>query len=290
MILEPNTQSSLDFSINNPADTASYYIQAVVRAVVSNKVIGTYNLSLVTGQYYRTPWTTPVDPTGTGYEIVIIFSVYTDAAYTQLSTIYGATMQKYIVRHLAANSVVGGGQGAGVDYARIEKLLRDMLAALPIPKSQEAYSDSRVLVAIEQVNDMLETMGEGMNNVSAFTDLKDALAAHKSAITSHIDGSVAPLAKKLDEHEKNETARHSEVRADSADLQSRIAGIDTDRMAESVDNLGKKLDDVHDATMKGLKKPVSFQMTMEGKRTTEPDEEEINVPQTVDKYLKASQS
>lgn len=267
MILEPNTPSSLDFSINNPSDTATYYIQAVVRAVVANKVIGTYNLSLITGQYYRAPWTTPVDNSGVGYEIVIIFSVYTDAAYTQLSAIYGATMQKYVVRHLASQNLGGftrGGQ-EGVDYKKLEKLIRSIISELPPPKELEAYDDMPVMQSLHELRALVEDMDSRSDRGNALaenrqSELLQTIAGHVIDLKGHISKEVGGAKTAIASHDAQDDRRHAEsISAHEATHEGiKTLGEDHEEQAGHHQETLDKMDEVGEELGKHVDTPLTL--------------------------------
>lgn len=263
MILEPNIASSLDFSINNPSDPTTYFIQAVVRAVVANKVIGTYNLSLVTGQYYRAPWTTPVDNSGIGFEIVIIFSVYTDSGYSQLSPAYGATMEKYVVRHLASQNLggfAGGSRGEGIDYKKLEALIRKIVAELPKPVQAMELDQTPVIRSISELKNFIEGMGqlndEGLAGLA--DSLVKRLSEHEAAIKGHVSAEVGSAKEEVRgsvaNHEAASNARHVDVLASGEGLANTIGEMKDDdapdsrhkevmgRMEDMEDELGKRID------------------------------------------------
>lgn len=267
MILEPNTPSSLDFSLNNPSDPATYFIQAKVRAVVSNTVIGTYNLSLVTGQYYRSAWTTPVDASGVGYEIAILFSVYTDAGYTQISPVYGTTMEKYVVRHLAAQNLGGFTQGGGttVDYKKIEKIIRAILAEAP---KLDPYDDMPVMQAIHELHTLVEDREAKTDQEKSLigirqNELLNTIAGHVNEIKGHVSKEVASINDRIEDSDANAAGRHQESisghKATHAGLKT--LGDDHETMAGQLNDHDEASEGRHKEAMTGIGKPISLKLS-----------------------------
>lgn len=296
MILEPNNPSSLDFSLNNPSDLSTYYIQAVVRAVVANTVIGTYNLSLVTGQYYRAPWTTPVDASGVGFEIVILFSVYTDAGHTQLSPAYGTTMVKYIVRHLASQNLGGFTRGGGdVDYKKLESMMQKAISGIKFPEEDHSDMQEGFSAIMKILGAMPEKFSEELKKaVQVMQTLSEQRHGElKDHVTHAVTDSGKEIAENVYQHEQNSDARHTEalgahkaVSDKVDDMNEKIPEPQEDvpgilPPTQAVAAVGKKVDDLknliaehHAKSIKEIRKPVNFNFGARGGEPAEEGEDE----------------
>ena len=75
----PQVPTVIDLALNNPSDTNTYYVSAVVQDKLSGATLLTKNLTDNGNHYFSTPWTTPQDPTGQGRELLVMLSVYNDS-------------------------------------------------------------------------------------------------------------------------------------------------------------------------------------------------------------------
>lgn len=301
MILEPNNPSSLDFSLNNPSDQATYYVQAMVRATVSNTVIGMYKLSLVTGQYYRAPWTTPVDASGVGFQIVILFSVYTDAGYTQLSPVYGTTMVAYTIRHLASQNLGGFTRGSDVDYKKLEKMVQKAVDGIKFPEEDQ----SNMQVGFGAIMKLLDAMPgklsaeikKVMQTMQAMSEARHA--EMKKHVSKEIGDTGSEIAQHVRTHEGNSATRHIEAVGATNDVADKLGDID-EKIPEpqedvpgilpptqAVQQVGKKVDDLkgmlekhHQESIKEIRKPVNLNL---GTRTPEANNDEPPEKKTANK-------
>lgn len=202
MILTPSKAFLIDYKINNPSDTATHYVRAVVKNAISGITLASLNLTDNGSSYFSREWITPGDPSGTGLQISILTTVYDDAGYTTESLVYGTTLTSYIVRDLAGiRSMLGGGvQGQQFDYKEIEKIIRAVVLENK-PVEIEKYNDEHVVQAIQDVQkDVREVKDEvilsGSQNIDAVEAVGENLKTHitkteKSAdIKKHVSEQV----------------------------------------------------------------------------------------------------
>ncbi len=111
--IAPNIKDKLYYQIPQLQDTATYYVRAVVKDLISSSILGTYNLDALGNQAFSKEWTTPPDNTGgNGRTLVITFTVYDDAGYSTPSVNYGAKAEYFRVIQ-PWNLMVGGSSGWG---------------------------------------------------------------------------------------------------------------------------------------------------------------------------------
>ncbi len=110
--IAPQIKDRLYYQIPQLQDTATYYVKAVVKDLISGTVLGTYELDALGNQAFAKDWMTPVDNTGgNGRTLVVTFTVYDDAGYTTPSMNYGAKAEYFRVIQPWNPMISGGGSG-----------------------------------------------------------------------------------------------------------------------------------------------------------------------------------
>lgn len=134
--LNPQENFPITRELDNPFDTATYYVQAKVYELKNRNLLDTVNLTDYGNQTFWAAWQVPADTSGMGRHIYIVTNVYTDSAYTQLSPTYATTNEKYLIQDRVTRSLLGGGGSFGVspfakiDYDKMYKELESNLATL----------------------------------------------------------------------------------------------------------------------------------------------------------------
>lgn len=113
MQLFTNNNFTVVRQIANHTDATTYYVRAVIRNAYSDAILDTLDLTDKGSQRFKKDWRVPADPSGEGFYISIVTSVYTDSGYTTKSSDYGDEETTYLVVDRA--KVIGGGgfQGGG---------------------------------------------------------------------------------------------------------------------------------------------------------------------------------
>ena len=194
--ISPQVPTVIDLSLNNPADTATYYVQAVVKDKLSGATLLTQNLTDNGNHYFSGKWTTPQDPTGQGRELLVITTVYTDAGYSVISDAYGAIYDTWIVQ-ARPQFYGGGGFPAEIDYAKIEALIEAKLNTLPAPIEPEAVDLSPVLKRIDELETVLPVMEDinpSLEKLKAIiNEMSSLMESHRTMIASQGDDAVAKI-------------------------------------------------------------------------------------------------
>lgn len=131
-IVHPLKQILIDYQIQNVFDVTTYYVRAVIKNSITGNVLATVNLSDNGNQYFSALWTAPNDFSGTGLQLSVFTTVYTDASYTTISANYGTTLDTYIVRAIPT-TILGGfangptweNKGSPMDLSEIRKIIRE---------------------------------------------------------------------------------------------------------------------------------------------------------------------
>ena len=188
MILIPATTHIITWQKQNLHDTATYYVQAVIRNVRTNTILDTVNLTdLGSSARFSGQWIVPQDGSGFGAEISIVKTIYEDSGYTQVSGIYGAWEDRYTIFDIAQRGSGNGGGGEGIDYAFLkalfEKVIDQKLEALPKPKELDLSEVTLEIDGIKQgLFEKLKSLflfqsktEKALNSIITKNDIKDLL-------------------------------------------------------------------------------------------------------------------
>lgn len=136
MQLHPREKFIITRQLQNPYITDTFYVRAVVRNSKTDTIIATLDLEDQTGQRFTKEWLVPSDPTGLGFYISIITSVYDDSGYTTKSQNYGDEETTFLVqdRYIWNPNYPAG---ADIDYKRIKKMIDDAVKSIVIPPPLE---------------------------------------------------------------------------------------------------------------------------------------------------------
>jgi hypothetical protein len=148
MQLHPREQFTITRQLNDPAIVTTFYVRAVIRNAKTDTVIDTVNLTDKTGQRFTKQWLVPADPSGQGFWISIVTSVYTNSGYTTKSTDYGDESCSYLVQEryvFNPNYPIG----PDIDYKRIKKMINDAVSKIEIPVYEE--KEARVIEVVKEV-------------------------------------------------------------------------------------------------------------------------------------------
>ena len=120
--------------IANHLDSDTNYVRAVIRNAYTDVIIDTLDLTDRTGQRFSKNWRVPGDPSGEGFYISIVTSVYSDSGYTTKNSNYGDEENTYLVAD--REGALRGG-GSGVDSRTVRRIIQEELAKLPQPEKVE---------------------------------------------------------------------------------------------------------------------------------------------------------
>ena len=268
--LSPQVPTVIDIQLNNPADTNTYYASAVVKDKVSGATLFSTNLVDKGNKYFSAPWTTPVDSTGNGRELLVITTIYDDAARTSISVAYGATYDTWIIR--AATQFFGGGGGGGafVDYDLIKKLIKEAWNEMPstdIPETDMKPFESLIQGLSARIDDLAadEDEDEGEEDgTSPVDDVKQMLAEHTEGMSQLLGGHAI----KMQQIMGSLFAHHSEVLDDMQNL----VGTMGDKLSSSDEERANHLNaitDILDQHKKELLKSVEDSVADFGKQPLE---------------------
>ncbi len=134
MVLQPQNSFTVVRQIANHLDTGTYYVRAVIRNAYTDALIKNLDLTDKGSQRFSKNWQVSADPSGQGFYISIITSVYTDSEYTTKSENYGDEENTYLVQDRIGNLTKGGG---GLDTRTTRRIFAEELAKVKFPKQTQ---------------------------------------------------------------------------------------------------------------------------------------------------------
>lgn len=158
--LKPHQIFPIQRTLDDPNDTGVYYVRAYIRDLRTDTIIATVELADQGDQRFLYDYEVPSDTSGDGYYISILIKVFTDAAYTVLSTDYGQSEETYLVQERWTPVLGGGGGGVSVDYKKIRNIIKEEIDNRKITPQKE--------IDLKSIFDYLKNKTEELKNF--FTD------------------------------------------------------------------------------------------------------------------------
>lgn len=196
--LNPREYFMVVRQIEDPSDSTTYYVRAVIRNAHTDEILATLDLEDKGSRRFVKPWLVPADPSGNGFWVDILTAVYTDSAYTVPSTSYGQNSDTHLVQErVNANLNQGGFAGPDISYKKIREIVaEETKKAL---KKQVFPKPLDVSGLIKEVHtDLKATMGLiKAIDIPGPTDLTPVMLAISSTISGieRVAESIASLPK-----------------------------------------------------------------------------------------------
>lgn len=252
--LQPKENFVIVRTIQDPGDSTTYYVKAVVRNSKTDAIIDTVYLEDKGNRRFTKLYQVPMDVSGLGMFIDITTSVYTDSNYTTYSTTYGEENETYLIFDRFAR-IGGGGGGADVDYPKIKKLITEGLGSIkpvtvtptdltPILKRLDTI-DKCVNEIEKSVNEMEMPEGEKVDLTPVLNAIETAKQSVLGAIPepfdlSSIEGNLNLLAseERVEEME-NSKESFSLLREELADVLKQVPELE-----KLVDKISRELQQI----------------------------------------------
>lgn len=163
MQLAPGEKFAIVRQLPDPNDSATYYVQAVVRDAHTDALLESVSLTDRGSRRFSALWNV-YSKKNDGFYISITTTVYTDAGYTTKSDIYSEESETYLIERRDYHS--GGSSGIGANKVReiVTQVVAEALAAHAKAIDErlaglggepadpvENYDDSEVLTAITEL-------------------------------------------------------------------------------------------------------------------------------------------
>lgn len=217
--INPQSDFPIVRQLEDPADSTTLYVQAVIRDSATGVTLDTINLTDQGNQRFTGSWRSSADTSGEGLVVDIETTVYTNSGYTTKSNNYRIVSQEYLVMQRIHRGMLGGG-GVGVDYKRLRAIVQEEIKKAP--KGQRVDL-SGVLGAVATAQKAIE--GIKMPEIKE-TDLSGILTAIENA-----KAAVVTEVGKIEIPEK----------VDEEAIANQILGVDTS-VKEMEGNVEKKVE------------------------------------------------
>lgn len=245
LVLQPQNYFTIVRQIPNHLDLSTNYVQAVIRNAYTDAIIATVRLTDKGSQRFKYDWAVPADPSGQGFYVSIVTSVYTDSGYTTKNQNYGDDESTYLIQDRITVGRVGGANG-GLDGYDVRRIVKEELQAFreseqvdesepeEPPEPDEPMRWDEILGAISTLQSYIEKCEEGDDDAPILAKLDGVLQAiQEKEVTPVTD--LAPLLAKMDDDEKEDDTEHSEV-------MDAISNISTDLSEKAVKLMVETLD------------------------------------------------
>jgi len=252
MQLHPRERFVITRQLNDPADVGTYYVRVVIRNAKTDTILETLNLTDRGGQRFTREWRVPADPSGQGFYITAVTTVYTNSGYTVKSTTYGEEACTYLIQERYVFNP-NYPTGPDIDYKRIKKMIDESVAAIRFP---DIPKPERINIPTVDVDSPIRSLKKDI--ISALSSIKIPESTDVSPVLEKIDGlsRIIPSIKQEILSEVREELRG--VLNSSRDSgQASKAGLD--RLAASISRVEKKIADfdLRDLNLEQLNLQVS---------------------------------
>jgi hypothetical protein len=178
MILNPGEKFVIARQLDDPLDTATYYVRAYIRKTSDDSLIATVDLTDKGDQRFRGEW--PVAQYNDPTYITITTKCFTNAGYTTESDVYRRNEEMYLIQQRWNMAFGGGGGGADVDYKRIKEIVEKIivekiaLIKMPVPeiKNITKYNTVREKFEID-LSPITKQIKELSNEIQIIKNKKD---------------------------------------------------------------------------------------------------------------------
>lgn len=195
MILQPQEYFTVVRQIGDPNDSNTYFVRAVIRNARTDAVIETINLTDRGSRRFSLPWQVPADPSGQGFYISVLTTVYTDSGYTTKSDIYSEEMESYLVDNRFRN-LGGGGGGDDVNYTKIRAIFEETIQKFFFTEKGEF----KFLPDLSPISRALSSLGLSKLSEWMFktTNKLNAISVKSEILREQINGIEIPEFEKTD--------------------------------------------------------------------------------------------
>lgn len=184
--------------IADHTDATVYYVRAVIRNAYTDEIIETLDLTSKGSQRYKKDWKIPADPSGEGFYVSIVTSVYEDSGHTTKSSLYGDEENTYMV---IDKPIQRGGGGSGISARMVreifteefQKIKNELLADDGSEEKMMMDCFEKTITALNSVKNELkdELTPEKPEKVN-FKPLLDSISTFKKEITTAVSGIEVP--------------------------------------------------------------------------------------------------
>ena len=131
--VNPGDQYPIFRVLRDTQDSDTHYVRAVVKNAATNVVLKTIDLTDQGNRIFTGTWDVPYQ--ADRLYVVVITTVYDDAAYTTVSANYAyVEAEELLVEQRWSTAFGGGGGGGGVNYEKIAKMIDVAIGSIKPPQ------------------------------------------------------------------------------------------------------------------------------------------------------------
>ncbi len=187
--LTPQEKFPIVRQLEDPSDSNTYYVKALIRDSGSGKTIATLHLDNKGNQRFTANWEVLV-PEGTFVDITSL--VYTDSGYTTLSTVYGCENDTYIAQTRWGIQFMPA-PSRDVNYEKIEGFFKKSPPGSNSPIKKVDFKPlhqhlDRVAIQVLKVNEPKVKL-----DITPLIKAIDRIERNITGINSHTTDNLSPL-------------------------------------------------------------------------------------------------
>ncbi len=188
VVLHPQKNFTVVRQIANHLDTDTNYVRAVIRNAYTDAIIETLDLTDKGSQRFSKNWRIPADPSGEGFYISIVTSVYSDSGYVTKNSNYGDEENTYLIE----DKVITAHGGSGVDSRTVRRIVEEVIEKkfppeepkgeeeIDEPEPKEPMRWDEVLTAVKSLEKTLKPEKQEKIDYKPFNEgVKSILSAVK---------------------------------------------------------------------------------------------------------------
>jgi len=158
----PQSIYTIGRHIPDPSDLNTYYVRAYVFDARTFTLLETLNLEDKGNGTHTKEYRLPSDPSGSGRQLLVKTTVFTDSGFTTKSPLYAEELDTELL--VITETKTGGGGGSGystdIDYTKISKLVNEALTPIKKELAQEIKDNKSEKVDLSSLKDtLLEALG-----------------------------------------------------------------------------------------------------------------------------------
>jgi hypothetical protein len=223
--LHPGNSFTVVRQIPNHLDSATYYVRAVIRNAYTDALITTLDLTDRGGQRFSKNWLVPADPSGQGFYISIVTSVYTDSGYTTKSENYGDDENTYLVQDRVP--IGRGAGGGGIDARTLRRIIQEELTVekeadepktpekpVASPKTEKIVMRwDEILSALKALQKAVDRLPTEKLNLEPYSRQLEGImqAIDEKEVTPETD--LSPILERMDESKEDDGLTRDELKS-----------------------------------------------------------------------------
>lgn len=272
LTLHPQASFTVVRQIANHLDTDTLYVKAVIRNAYTDAIIETLELTSRGSQRFSKNWRVPADPSGMGFYVSIVTSVYSDSGYTTKSGNYGDEENTYLVQDRVPMG--GRGGGGGIDARTVRRIIQEELdkakpeAVEEIPEAEKPKTPKmrwdEILSGISELKAAVAKVPTDRPDLSTVTTLiNQAIAAITSKEVTPVTD-IEPIVSRLEALSTYLTNFTDDEKMEREDLKGFLKSLEETLTTKIEETVGEAIDSTEF---------VTTQTTMPAKRHRAKEEE-----------------